>query len=93
VNQIDWDADPEALRRGDLADVPRAAVRPIRAAATVPEVVALASALGIDPMIAVIALLARAAGRSNRSAERLARAILGAAEEQAVMAAMSALGL
>jgi hypothetical protein len=93
VNHIDWDADPEALRRGDLADIPRAAVRPIHAAATAPEVVALANALGIDPIIAVIALLGRAAGGSNRSAERLARAILGAAEEQAVMAAMSALGL
>jgi hypothetical protein len=93
VHQIDWDADPQALRRGDLAGVPGAAVRSIHVAAKVPEVVALASALGIDPMIVVIALLARAAGASNRSAERLARAILGAAEEQMVMAAMQALGL
>jgi hypothetical protein len=92
VNHIDWDADPEALRHGDLAGVPRAAVRLIRAAARSPEVVALAKALGIDPVVAVIALLARAAGGSNRSAERLARAILGAAEEQAVVAAMQALG-
>ncbi len=53
---------------------------------------ALAKALGIDPIVAVIGLLARAAG-GNRSAERLARGILGAAEEQAVMAAMAALGL
>jgi hypothetical protein len=81
------------LRRGDLAGVPRAAVRLIRAAARSPEVIALAKALGIDPVVAVIALLARAAGGSNRSAERLARAILGAAEEQAVVAAMAALGL
>jgi hypothetical protein len=93
VRHIDWDDDPEALRRGDLAGVPRAAVRPIRAAARAAEVVALASALGIDPIIAVIALLARAAGGSNRSAERLARAVLGTAEEDAVMAAMAVLGL
>src|ERR1700738_476170 len=50
---------------------PRAAVRLIRAAARSAEVVALAKALGIDPMVAVSALLARAAGGSNRSAERL----------------------
>jgi hypothetical protein len=93
ANHIDWDEDPEALRRGDLADVPRDAVRPIHAAAQAAEVVALAKALGIDPIVTVIALLARAAGRSNRSAERLARAILGAAEEQIVTAAMQAIGL
>jgi hypothetical protein len=93
VNHIDWDADPEALRRGELSGVPCAAVRPIRAAARLPEVTALANALGINPLIAVIGLIARAAGGSNRSAERLARAILGTAQEQTVMAAMTALGL
>jgi hypothetical protein len=93
ANHIDWDADPEALRRGDLSGVPGAAVLAIAAAARSADVMALAKALGIDPLIAVIGLLARAAGGSNRSAERLARAILGGAQEEAVLAAMTALGL
>jgi hypothetical protein len=93
VNRIDWDGNPEALRRGDLSDLPLDAVLAIRAAAKVTEIVEFAAALSIDPVIVVVALLARAAGASNRSAQRLARAILGSTQETTVGTVMREMGL
>jgi hypothetical protein len=93
VDRIDWDADPEALRRGDLSGVPPEAVLAIHVAAKSPEIVAFAAALKLDPIVVVIGLLARAAGGSNRSAQRLARAILGATQEEAVATVMHEIGL
>jgi hypothetical protein len=93
VGLIDWDADPEALRRGDLSDLPTSVVMAIQSAARLPEIVALARTIGIDPVVAVIALLARAAGRSNRSAQRLSRALLGGAQGADLEAAMHEVGL
>jgi hypothetical protein len=55
---------------------------------------ACAAALSIDPIIVVVALLARAAGASDRSAQRLARAILGSTQETTVVEdAMREMGL
>jgi hypothetical protein len=93
VGLIDWDADPEALRRGDLSDLPMSLVMAIQAAARLPEIAAFARTLGIDPVVAVVALLARAAGRSSRSAQRLARAILGRAQAGDLETAMHEVGL
>jgi hypothetical protein len=93
VHRIDWDADPEALWRGDLSDLPLDAVVAIRAAANVTEIVEFAAALRVDPIIVVVALLARAAGASNRSAQRLARAILGSTQETVISTMMNEVGL
>jgi hypothetical protein len=93
IGLIDWDADPEALRRGDLSDLPMSLVMAIQAAARLPEIAAFARTLGIDPVVAVVALLARAAGRSNRSAQRLARTILGRAQAADLETAMHEVGL
>ena len=65
----------------------------IQAAARLPEIAAFARTLGIDPVVAVVALLARAAGRSNRSAQRLARTILGRAQAADLETAMHEVGL
>jgi hypothetical protein len=93
LDRIDWEANPEALRCGTFSGLPLDALLAIRAAADIPEMIAFARALGIDPMLAVVALLARAASTSSRSAERLARAILGITEGTEIANAMNALGL
>lgn len=90
---IDWDDNPEALRNGDLSGLPHDLAALIRDAAQIPQVIALANALGIDPVVAVIALLAQAAGSSSRSAQRLARAILTPADARDIEAAKQQMGL
>jgi hypothetical protein len=93
LQRMDWDADPDALRRGDLYPLAPAVAALIREAAKLPEVGALAQAAGLDPVAAVIALLAKAAGKSSRSAGRLARNLLGHADAAVVERALDALGL
>jgi hypothetical protein len=93
VRSIDWDADPEALRRADLSGLANDIVLAIRLAAARPEIIALADALGVAAVVVVIALLAQKASGQNRSAERLARAILPGDRADAVAAAMSEVGL
>jgi hypothetical protein len=77
AKSMDWSVDPEALRRGDFSGLSASTADLLRIAAGRPEVLALAAELGIAPAIAVVGLLARAVGPSNRSAARLARMILG----------------
>ena len=92
-----WATDANRLARGDLSSLPE----PIRdwlsrAAATADEaVLALAAALGIAVDILLLGILARIAGERDhdRNAARIARAILGPADPQALTAAMTALGL
>ncbi len=93
AGRIDWDADPEALRHGDLAGLPPDAIAAIEYAAQRREIVAFALALGIAPVVAVIGLLAKSARGSSRSAGRLARAILKKASDSDLAAAMSRVGL
>jgi hypothetical protein len=90
---IDWDDDPDALCRGDLASLPQDVVAAIERAARLPAVVSLASSLGHSAVVVVIALLAKAAGSASRSAQRIARTLLAAADQSAVAAAMAAAGL
>ena len=73
------------IRMEEVGAIPRVA--------QTPAVVALAQALGIDPIVVVIALIARSAGARNRSAKRLARAILGKAADSTVEAALNEVGL
>jgi hypothetical protein len=92
IVRIDWDDDPDALRRGDLASLPQDATAAIERAAQLPAIVALAHALQLDAVVVVIALMAKAAGTASRSAQRIARLLL-AADQAAVTAAMAEAGL
>jgi hypothetical protein len=94
IARMDWDDDPDALCRGDLASLPRDVVAAIDRAARLPAVVALASSLGrTTVVVVVIALMAKAAGSASRSAQRIVRTLLAAADQSAVAAAMAAAGL
>jgi hypothetical protein len=93
VHRINWDADPDALRRGDLSKLDAEIVLTIRLAATKPDIIALAEELRVAAVVVVIALLARKAGGTNRSAARIARAVLGRGRADAVNAAMANAGL
>jgi hypothetical protein len=90
---IDWDDDPDALRRGDLSSLSPDASAAIERAAQLPAIVALARSLRLAPVVVVIALLAKAAGAISRSAQRIARSLLAAADQAAVAAAMAEAGL
>jgi Vault protein inter-alpha-trypsin domain len=91
--RIDWDADPEALRRGDLHLLQPDVTALIWEAARLATIDALAWATGLDPAVAVIALMAKAAAKGNRAADRLARSLLHNADATKVAAAMEELGL
>jgi hypothetical protein len=93
VTHIDWDDDPDALCRGDLAGLPQDLVAAIERAARLPAVVALATSLGRTAVVVVIALMAKAAGSASRSAQRIARTLLAGADQSAVAAAMAVAGL
>jgi hypothetical protein len=93
IARIDWDDDPDALCRGDLASLPQDVVAAIERAARLPAVVALASSLGRTAVVVMIALMAKAAGSASRSAQRIARTLLAGADQSAVAAAMTAAGL
>ena len=93
AERIDWDADPEALRKGDLWQLPSDIQQEIRSAAEMPAVAECAAIIGLDPVVFVIALLARVAERSNHSARRLARMVLGTKSSARVTRAMRHLGL
>jgi hypothetical protein len=93
IANIDWDDDPDALCRGDLASLPQDVVTAIEHVARLPAVVALATSLGHSAVVVVIALMARATGAASRSAQRIARTLLAGADQGAVSAAMAAAGL
>jgi hypothetical protein len=92
VSAIDWDLAPEKLKSGDLSPLMAADARAIRQAATNKDVIAVAQKLGLDPVVLVIGLLARAA-RSHRTAARIARAIFGGEPPAEVSAIVSSLRL
>ena len=93
IEQIDWDDDPDALRRGDLAGLPPEVIAAIERAAQLPAIVALAGALQLAAVVVVIALMAKATGTASRSAQRIARSLLAVADSSAVAAATAEAGL
>ena len=93
VGVVDWATDPEALRRADLSGLPAWVADQVRLAAASPEVAVLAQALGVGAEIIVMALLARAEGPTNRSADRFARTVLAGARADLVTAAAASIGL
>jgi len=77
AGKIDWDAAPQRLQAGDLSAVGREVALTIHSAAAIPEVVAFARQLGLDPVALIIGLVARSEASISRSAARVAKAILG----------------
>jgi len=67
---IDWDDDPDALCRGDLASLPQDVVAAIERSARLSAVVALANNLGRTAVVVVICLMATAAASTSRAAQR-----------------------
>jgi Vault protein inter-alpha-trypsin domain/von Willebrand factor type A domain len=90
--RIDWEADPDAFRRGDLSALAPRIAQAVRVAAALPEIEALARKLGLDALVLVIALLARTAA-SSRSAQRIARATLKQAQAADIEDALKEIGL
>src|SRR6185503_16522182 len=73
--RIDWDNAPAQLRAGDLSSLDSDVADMIRMVAMERQVLELADELGLDPVLLVIGLIARAHG--GRSATRVAQAIFG----------------
>jgi len=91
---MNWDFAPDRLQAGDLKGLASSVQEAIRKAAAKSEVLALARTLGLDPIVLVIGLMAHAVAPQNRSARRLARAILSEtlSEEQKTVARGLGLG-
>jgi hypothetical protein len=78
-SRIDWDGSPNRLLAGDLSALDREDYRMITRAAALPEAIALAKQMNIDPVVLIVALIARSQSLVSRSAARIAKAILGGA--------------
>ena len=74
---IDWSMAPTKLIAGDIALLPDHVQQVLHAAASLPEIQAEARAHNLAPIVLVIGLLARYCGEQNRTAQRLAKRILG----------------
>ena len=74
---IRWDQAAAHLARGKLDQLPAMEAKAIRDLAARSGITDLASKLGLDPVLLVIALLARVVADNNRSAARISRLILG----------------
>jgi hypothetical protein len=66
--RIDWASRPEALRQGDLSQVRRWVARVVQLAASDPDVIALATTLGLPPVVLVLAMLADSERDTSRAA-------------------------
>jgi hypothetical protein len=91
--RIDWGHDPDALRRGDLGALAPDVAALIRAAARTSAIAAYAKLWGIAVTMTVIAIIAASEAKSNRFAERLARAILTEAAAGEIEMALRDVGL
>jgi hypothetical protein len=76
-SRIDWDISPNHLLAGDLSALDPQDAWLIERAAALPEAIALAKQMNIDPIVLIVALIARSQSRRNRSAARIAKAIFG----------------
>jgi hypothetical protein len=92
LRQINWGANPQALRAGDLSSLPRSVADMIRAAAAMPSIVAAAKKAKLEPIAFVLALVARAE-TNDRSADRLARTVFGKTPKADLDAAARGVGL
>jgi hypothetical protein len=76
-SKIDWNISPNHLLAGDLSALDPQDAWLIERAAALPEAIALAKQMNIDPIVLIVALIARSQSLRNRSAARIAKAILG----------------
>jgi len=76
--RIDWSAAPNRLVAGDLSVVEPVVAAMIERAAVLSEIVELARRVGLAPVRLVIALAALEQATTDRAADRVARAIIGA---------------
>jgi hypothetical protein len=74
--RIDWDDNPQGLSNGDLSRLESDVAHAVRNAAARAAIRKLAAALGLDPLVLMVALMARAASSQSRTAARLARTLL-----------------
>ncbi len=94
LGRVDWTGNLEALRRGVLqGNVPPDVLAQLEAVAKLDAVRDLAALLGVTAEAVAVALLARAEAMSSRGAARLARAVLGTADQATLKAAERAVGL
>lgn len=91
--RIAWSLQPKSLRRGGLDRLAADVADALRQAAAVAEVVALARALGLPPLVVAVALLAQAEAAADRSAARIARVVLADRHAGQVARALLALDL
>jgi hypothetical protein len=91
--RIPWGAEPEQLRKGDLSGLPADVTRILLEMAGEGSVLSLAAAVGVAPIVAALAMVARVDGVRDRAALRFADAILASADPALVQQAMKRLGL
>jgi hypothetical protein len=77
VDQIDWDAAPNELAEGNLSSLEPDVRDEVQRLAQSGKVLVISRMLRTDPIRIVIATMALAAASRSRSAERIARNILG----------------
>ena len=75
--RVPWDVSPQRLQAGDLTGLDGVLADAIRRIASELFVIQEARCVGFEPVVFVIALLAKTVARRSRTAERIARAILG----------------
>ena len=75
-SKIDWDKSPNDLLAGNLSALDPQAARLITQAASRSEAIGLAGRMSINPTLLIVALLAQSQSASNRSAARIAKAVL-----------------
>jgi hypothetical protein len=78
---VDWNANPAALASGSLDGAPDTLVRYVAALVADAHLQEMAEQLGMAPVVLAIALLARAHAGRDRTAARIARAMLGPEQE------------
>jgi len=93
IKLISWNAAPDALRQGNLSSLSESLAETIRQVAALPDINAAAKEADLDPVVFVVGLLARAAGKESRTAARIARATFGSRPAANVALAAPTIGL
>ena len=92
-SRIDWDISPNHLLNSDLSALDPQDAWLIERAAALQEVIALAKQMNIDPIVLIVALIARSQSLRSRSAARIAKAIFGDGFTEELRSIAGTLGL
>jgi Vault protein inter-alpha-trypsin domain/von Willebrand factor type A domain len=90
---IDWDISPNHLLNSDLSALDPQDAWLIERAAALQEVIALAKQMNIDPIVLIVALIARSQSLRNRSAARIAKTIFSDGFTEELRSIAGTLGL